>query len=145
MSRIDLAYIAGFVDGEGCIGLSQRCGKNRYHTYIRIANTKITVLKYIKNYFGYGSIQLANTTYRTSPNCKPCYYYQVTCRNASDMASKLIPYLKLKKRQAELITEFQGRIKSLGYWNKNSKLFDWQKNYSIKIHKLNKKGINNVE
>ena len=136
-----LAYIAGFVDGDGCIGFSQRSNKNRYYPYLRIANTDMRILKFIKKFFGFGSIQIANTTYRSSPNCKVCYYYQTTNQKATKIITAIEPYLLLKKKQANLVIKFQSKVKNYGYWNKNSKLFDWQEGYYKKIRKLNKKGI----
>lgn len=140
--KLKLAYIASFVDGDGCIGLSQRQNKNRYYPYLRIANTNIKILKYIQKFYGFGSIQTANTTYRTTPNCKQCYYYQTVNQKATKIISSILPYLVLKQNQAKLIVKFQSKVKNYGYWNKNSKLFAWQENYYKKIRKLNKKGIN---
>ena len=50
---IELAYIAGFVDGEGCIGIYKRNYSNkpnwapRYYTQVFIVNTDKNILKWV--------------------------------------------------------------------------------------------------
>ena len=141
----NLAYIAGFIDGEGCIGLSsRRKGSKRHYIYLRVANTNRKVLDYMKKYFQVGSIQVANTTWKR-PNNKVAYYYQVVCRKAVTILKLLIPFLKLKQKQAKLAIKFQSKIAYLGYYNKNSKLFNWQYQFYKKMRSLNKRGTNNVK
>lgn len=46
MTETDLAYIAGFIDGEGCIGLSPRNKqRTRCYPYLRVANTDKKILE----------------------------------------------------------------------------------------------------
>jgi len=143
--RLTLQYIAGFVDGEGCIGFSNRSPKqNRYYVYLRVANTNQQILNDIKAYFGIGSIQVANSSHKNG-NRKTVYYYQVVCRKAVKVITLLLPYLRVKQVQAKLVIDFQSRVKFYGYNNKNQKLFEWQEGYYKKMRKLNKRGIANVE
>ncbi len=53
-SLSDLAYCAGFFDGEGCISL---CKDNNsvYRLYIKISSTDYSVLEWVQEHFG-GSI-----------------------------------------------------------------------------------------
>jgi len=58
------AYLAGFIDGEGYIGLtfqikretSQNSATPRHHPYLIIANNNSSVLFYVKELLGEGRI-----------------------------------------------------------------------------------------
>ena len=50
----DLYYLAGFIDGEGCIRLHKHPTKDgfNYNLDVRIANTNLEVLQEIQKIFG---------------------------------------------------------------------------------------------
>ena len=55
--KLSIEYIAGFVDGEGCIYAQVRPNQ-RLDTKLIITNTDLSVLKDIQEFFGCGTIRL---------------------------------------------------------------------------------------
>jgi hypothetical protein len=103
----DLIYIAGIVDGEGCIGVTMlRARKNRSgHTFcpfINITNTDKGLIKYIHDVFP----EFSKSTHkpgRTLRTTRDCYRLQTSYQKAATVLRLLLPYLRVKKTQAELV------------------------------------------
>lgn len=108
ISEVDLAYIAGFFDDEGYIGIVRNQG---LRLIVSITNTKVEILYWLKELFG-GSICRGQ---RSSNNQKPLYVWTIVSREAAVFIYQIQPYLRLKEEQAELGLEFQ-RTKD---WGKN--------------------------
>ena len=110
MEQTDLAYIAGIVDGEGYIGISadhRKRNPDRPCWRLRVAVTNIDewLMKYLKFSIGGGIIGLKN-----SKNSRPCYQWEIKHSKASEFLKLIIPYLHIKKSQAELAIKFQSQI-----------------------------------
>jgi len=129
----DIAYIAGLFDGEGCVsvvsGIRKRPGRkndklrNEHSLHVSISNQHIPTLTYIKNATGLGNI------YRDAKD-RINFKWIVDCVRAMEFLKVLLPYLKIKKPQAELAIKLQtllsyrnmtlentGRIDKLYYLN----------------------------
>jgi hypothetical protein len=96
---IQLAYIAGFFDGEGYIGVSERHDQHAaVQLRIEVINTDRSPLLFIIRVFG-GNIQRrANTR----AHCKPIYRWNLTGVPAAFALSDMLPYLTCKKERAKL-------------------------------------------
>jgi len=110
MKRTDLAYIAGIVDGEGYIGITAdgkrrraKHGKDNLRLRVTVTNTNEWLCQYLKFSFGGGKVLLRTQ----SPNHRPCWQWQVDYGKAADFLKLILPYLHLKKPQAELAIKFQ--------------------------------------
>ena len=95
ISETDIAYVAGFFDGEGCISI----GKNG-SVELRIVNTAKNVLIRLQKLFG-GSI-----TNRTQKANKTQYAYSFYGEKAIEFIILIKPYLIEKLPQAETILEY---------------------------------------
>ena len=101
--KIDIRYIAGFFDGEGCITFSQSMKynpmmKKRYPcTTIRMeaSNTDFNIIKDIHNYFDIGHI--INLKPRKK-GYKRQLRWQLTHRQAEKVIRKLLPYMREKNK-----------------------------------------------
>jgi hypothetical protein len=134
---IDKKYIAGFIDGEGSIALYKHKDirvKKGYtlHPMFDIVNTNLEVLKAINNLVN-GKIK-----YKTKQiGCKQVYLIQLQdYKQIKSILEILLPYLIVKKKQAELMIEFcNSRLKSNGkkYSERDYKIVDL-------FSKLNKRG-----
>jgi hypothetical protein len=105
MLDTDIAYAAGFFDGEGCISISKNGAVD-----IRVTNTAKNVLVKLQNIFG-GSI-----TDRTQKANKTQYAYSFYGENAIEFIKLIKPYLIDKAPQAEAILEYyelRNEIKSV--------------------------------
>ncbi|MCK4782097.1 hypothetical protein KAS79_04235 [Candidatus Parcubacteria bacterium] len=109
----DLAYLAGIIDGEGCIQLSKSMNNNRRYTPYSYFST-ITVEmgckdvpEWILKRFG-GSLRS-----RIRKNRRlTMWTWQVSNGFSEELVNHLLPFLVQKKREAELFIEFRKTIKS---------------------------------
>jgi hypothetical protein len=116
MSReTDLAWAAGFIDGEGCINIAHkstisRYGKkyNYYSLAVMVGQITPEPLLKLKEMFG-GHIRGPII----KENRRPSFMWSISSRNSADMLQKLLPYLIVKKSEALNALEFQkltGRV-----------------------------------
>jgi len=114
VSDFQLGYLAGIVDGEGCITLVADRRRGNYRPLVYVCNMNEEVIKYVNavlNPFG----RLKVHDYRRGKK-KPIHSVTINrYHDAYIVLSKLIPYLKGKRRQAELILEF---INMRRFWRK---------------------------
>jgi hypothetical protein len=91
----DLAYAAGFFDGEGCISITKNGAID-----IRIVNTAHNVLVKLQSVFG------GNITERSQRVNKKQYTYAFYGENAIEFIKLIKPYLVEKLPQAETVLEY---------------------------------------
>ena len=114
MKEIDLAYVAGIIDGEGCIGLYSNTHKYlnkhreirpRYCLTVTVCNTNEELIKWFHSLFG------GHLHYRKSKEekWKPQWECKLSANKALDFLKLIYPYLRLKKPQAEIAFRFQER------------------------------------
>jgi hypothetical protein len=118
VSQIDCAYIAGFLDGEGTIGL--RTGHTKdghtpsFTLRVRISNTNKDVLLWIQLICGCGHIHTCKQEYGR----KTKYELAWSGKMAADILVLLYPYIKVKKLQAEIGIRFSSTINPVTYDSK---------------------------
>jgi len=131
-------YLAGFVDGEGCMsaGKSERGNGTTYYCRLVISNTNKDILDYIRTKLGAGSISL----YAEKKGWKPSYSYAVSQNEASEALRRIYPYLKIKWRQAEILLEI---MDSMCYGSKGvpSDVISCRDILISELHELNKRGL----
>lgn len=91
---MNLAYVAGLIDGEGCLGFTKsgKCVTPR----ITITNTDKDVLNDLKESFG------GHIVFRASSksNWKPCGHWVIQNKIAIDFLDKIFRFLRIKRNQA---------------------------------------------
>lgn len=101
-----LAWAAGFVDGEGCIRTIDCTHKGRFTTQrwysitIDVSQVKREPLDKFVELFG-GKVLCHRDEYG------PAHVWRAYGSRALNTLEKILPYLVVKKRQAELCIEFQ--------------------------------------
>ena len=106
----DLAYTAGIVDGEGSIGFVRVEQRKRFQLVVSVTNTNEWLIRWLKFSFG-GSIYVE----RRKGKDKDLWFWQVNARKALEFLKLILPYLKLKRPQAELGIKFtESRPRYLG-------------------------------
>ena len=91
-TREDLIWLAGFVDGEGCVSYVKRDKRPSFRFEIRVSNTDLPVLEWIHQRFG-------GYLYQLKPahlNWNPCFQWWIADKRAKELYSELKPYLKIK-------------------------------------------------
>ncbi len=138
-------WFAGFVDGEGTIGITRKSPqiKSRtyypqYHCYFSLASTNKEILENVREQLGVGSI----SSFRSKKaNQKDGYIFSLNKRDILiPLFEKLMPLLKIKYPQAVLAWKFLQSRKNYkyergkcSYTTEEIKLYD-------EIRKLNRRG-----
>lgn len=139
-----LAYLAGFVDGEGCVGI-KKCAKQNvsrgysYSTFIIVKNTRKAPLYLLQEIFG-GNV--SPDAMRSNPNHSSCWAWQRNGPITVGILKALLPYLIIKKPQAELAIDFQEhRIRQTGRGKcKTNSQYQWEDEFYLKARELNRRG-----
>lgn len=100
--EIELAYAAGYIDGEGCITVSGKTCR------VLISNTYPFTLHWMKALFG-GKVAVKNDNSRAT-NHRPAFVWSIGGTAAEDLLSLCIPYLQEKRVQAEAALEYVGTV-----------------------------------
>ncbi len=109
----DWAYAAGVMDSDGCIGIGREARSDRpyphyFRVNVRVAQTELGALVWFKETFG-GNIYRQNQP--TEENPKICYCWQSRKRGLIEpFLSGIIPYLKIKREQAETCLKFYEHV-----------------------------------
>ena len=118
-SVADLAYLAGLIDGEGHLTIESSVkAKNRtskhpegYRTHVvlvNVTNTDVPMIEWL--YYTFGGrlyLQLPNDKYR---RMKTIYRWTMYGPLIDSLLPQVIPYLKTKKQQAEVIMQFRTTV-----------------------------------
>lgn len=102
-----LAYLAGVIDGEGCIGIrkTKRTGtwkSTRYAAAITVGSTSRSLIEQLMAAFRAGCV-----TYRyPTKTSRGCYVWNVSSVGARHVLRMLRPYLVVKLEQANVLLEF---------------------------------------
>lgn len=91
-SEEDLAYAAGFLDGEGCFTAGRH-----WKITVTCSNTDRDVIQWFKDTFG-GSTTLHDR--KRKPNHRTIHSWTVVSRDAMRLCCAVAPFLKVKADQA---------------------------------------------
>jgi len=112
LSQTQLAYIAGFIDGEAHLGCQRQTQPNgRTPRFVlRLSFTQATEepLQTLCHWLGCHVTRYP----ATSPNRSPRWRMTITKNVAVSLLRACLPYLILKRRQAELVLEIE-RVRAL--------------------------------
>ena len=104
----ELAWMAGFFDGEGSIMLSKVVNDNGgvcFHRRVCVVNTRRDILDIFQRYFG-GTIRENTHQTKYNPNAKPIYSWECSTKQSAYFVGMIKPYLRLKSYQADLFMDF---------------------------------------
>ena len=112
MTETEKAYLAGMIDGEGCITIS--CSKDRYFAmFIVLTGTHLGHIKHCAEIVGAGSMRSVKKEF---PHAD-MHNWIVSSTEAQEFLEAILPYLFLNKEQAEVAIKFQREV-SLDKYNK---------------------------
>jgi hypothetical protein len=111
IKEADLAYVAGFLDGEGTISIL-RVKKNdrtniHYRPIVCINNTDREILEWIRSLFQEGKVW--KSTLRANGR-KQVYRWTVGNTVAYNVVCALFPYIRVKRIQAEILIKYQDTV-----------------------------------
>jgi hypothetical protein len=97
-------YLAGFFDGEGCIGITVSGKERQVKLRLILVNTDYEFLEEIQRQYG-GS--LSRRIQKKKLTWKPFCSLEWAHMAAADLIKIMLPHLRLKKQQANLALEFR--------------------------------------
>lgn len=106
ISGLDRAYLAGLIDGEGsfyCGGIGTHRNKTCYPIFA-IGMTDEDVLTWMAGLFGCSISYVLKRT--KNPKWKDQYFVRLSGTRVQILCQILLPYLRVKRQQAELICRF---------------------------------------
>lgn len=109
----DKAYAAGIIDGEGCISISRAQQKHStgYSLIATVRMVDVGAILWLKRKFG-GHIFYHKPEHK--PERKewlPSYIWTVHGLEAGEFCIRMLAYLKVKQKQAEIAIEFSKTLK----------------------------------
>ena len=107
ITNIAKSYLAGVIDGEGYIYIAFCNSTKNYLCGVYIKNTNKKLLEVFVKYFG-GNIIFHK---RTKPNHKDSYDWVCFGEKAAKLCKYTLPYLTIKRKQADLLLEFSKTLK----------------------------------
>ena len=117
-SIAEIAYLAGLIDGEGCIYIGHtKQGKYgngyQWHSMLKITSCDEELIIWLENTFG-GS---KDSRYRwTSKKAftRPVYNWQATGPMLDYILPLVMPYLIIKKKQCDVMMRFRRTCQNIG-------------------------------
>lgn len=119
-----LAYLAGVIDSDGCISIRKSTYQRRngidgttnpvYSSRVSLKQVTRACPELLLEVFG-GAKTRINQIKGQTQNSKPLWKFDVTNRIASNVCEALLPYLRVKHRQAECCLELR-ESKDSRYW-----------------------------
>lgn len=102
VNKEDLAYTAGFFDGEGCVTIYRNVEGNSYVLNVAVYNTNLDILLQLRDWFG-GYI--VDNPQR--PKCKQSYTWRLGAIKAYVFLETIRPYVRVKIKQVGLALAFK--------------------------------------
>ncbi len=105
----EIAWAAGFMDAEGCLSIRKyKVPRGIHYSHqldIHLSNTCEEALIKFQEIVGVGNIYLMKR--RGAPaHWKPSWQYQCNAHKAEGVVHLLLPYLVVKRKEAEVALEF---------------------------------------
>ena len=139
---VKLAYLAGLIDGEGCIGIAatfdKRSSRSRaYFGRLYVSNTDIRLMAWLQEHCG-GRVNAMPR--KSQPTWKTGYKWELQGANAELVLRATLPYLVLKRRQAETLLELRELQAVLVTRTPSADQAARKEALKQRIHLLNRKG-----
>lgn len=148
----DLAYAAGFFDGEGAVmiwrrhssGEIDKKGRPYHRLHVSITQTNKVPLEWMQARFG-GSIHVKNANPGT--NEKPSWHWMCSSQAAIDMLVQIYPYVVMKRERIDVAIEFRQLVAlnvakgTKGWTAIDDELWSKREDCRNRLRKLNKRGL----
>jgi len=112
-AQVDLAWLAGFIDGEGSIAINRSRGKSAHLEGSWVAHFNVggtdkgTILWIAQHFNGTFSTTPSDNHYKDSHKCRWTY------ETGAELMPHVLPFLKTKRLQAQYYLEFVTECSSL--------------------------------
>ena len=137
--KLEMAYLAGLFDGEGCITIRRNSSKGKQ---LALDCALGMTNQYVPNLFQFhfqGSVSFCKGRKENHNNS---WLWQISARKALAFLEEILPYLRLKRAEAELAIAFQKRLKWQGGVPVTDAEWAYREAQKVLLHSLKtKKGV----
>lgn len=118
ISEIDLSYLAGLFDGEGCVNMGKKTNKGSYKIRVCIYNSNNEVMEWLQSI-------IPGLLYKSKSKTKSKDIWQWTLGDykAELFLTAIIPYIRIRKKQAQIALDCLSKKKK-GYSDLSEQFFD---------------------
>jgi hypothetical protein len=107
----EIAYLAGIIDGEGCIYIgnfscNKKTGVPYYQTNIQVTNTDKKLIDWLFNVFG-GLVNTRTKKGMPHNSRKQVYVWTASGERVTHLAEIILPYLIVKTKQCEIMIKMR--------------------------------------
>ena len=150
LSETQRAYLAGLIDGEGCISISSGTQQAKrgvafpqFGCKMYISNTNLIILQTVQSWVGEGKITMVRrASSMKEKNWKAVYNWSIYSRIMRQFLPIIFPYLIIKKEQAELALSFLDTVKGRGYGSNLNPEEKRRRFYIVsRLKELNQRGL----
>lgn len=106
-----LAYLAGIIDGEGCIYIgnhssNKETGDKYYQTIIKVTSTDKILIDWLIEHFD--GLQGNFTQKQHAKNSRrPAYFWQISGERLTHICELLLPYVVIKRDELEIMLKMR--------------------------------------
>lgn len=115
MGKFDLAYFAGFFDGEGCISIATQRSEwkdkpiKNYRLECVVGSTNHWIIELMK--FQFGGAVYCDRRDNHPVSHRPFWRWMICSKQALAFLREVYPYLRLKKPEADIAIKWQEKRK----------------------------------
>ena len=134
-----LLYLAGIIDGEGCIGIefqaaNKRCRKVDYYIpRVSVINSSLALIEWLTEHFG-GKYH----TRKKEAGKKYIYVWNIFGQHMEDVIRAVEPFLIVKNQVANIILEYRATIAD--EWHISEDTHKRRKELYLRMRIVNKVG-----
>jgi len=144
---IDAAYLAGLIDGEGYIGVTasktsksaKGCKRGiAYRCHVCVNMVEKAAIEFGYRVTGIGRIAPKKAS---RAECRPAWSWNMWSSEASDLCLRLLPFLLIKREQAENLIAFNSIMRLPGSKGLSDEEWKLRERYWLRSRELNKRGV----
>lgn len=148
MTEPERAYLAGLIDGEGCImltrGFDKRHGGERFQAIVTVTNSNRAMIDWLEERFP--DVPSARLNYRSRHGhggtlWKPTWDWRPTNRKAIPVLEEALPYLVCKGEQARIVLEVAAKSHTPGRLGYSESHRAFLRESHGRMRELNRRGV----
>ena len=112
MQETEFAYLAGYIDGDGCFYIDTVKAKKgierlHYRSILKFASVDICIMEWLKQFLGIHFWKKVENRNKNFTNRRQVYEANLTGESLDKLLPKILPYLRIKKRHCEIMIKMR--------------------------------------
>ena len=139
MKNIQIAYLAGIIDGEGTVNITYVAKRDSYRLRIQVVNTDKRLIDWLHENFHSHIYEVKRHSLQNPKWRKRYEWFLFPKRDTLPLLKSLIPFLICKKEQMKIAVSF---IETTGKMGKrlSRDVYKARKEYKERLNALNMRG-----